>query len=104
MIIIDINIFIIIVIGIIEKKSFLLFLVFRATNLDKAMGRPNWDRLMNKDIVGSISIYNDKPSIPIFLVIIIFINIPKILVINPPARRIIVEVINLFFIVNIMKK
>ena len=104
MIIIDINIFKIIVMGIIEKNNFLLFIVLSAISLDNAIGSPNWDKFMNKDIVGSISIYSDSPSIPIFLVIIIFINIPNILVINPPTRRIIVEVINLFFIVNIMKK
>ena len=104
MIIMDISIFIVIVMGIIEKNSFLLFFVLSATSLDNAIGSPNWDKFMNKDIVGSISIYSDSPSIPIFLVIIIFMNIPNILVINPPNKSIIVEVINLFFIVNLMKK
>lgn len=92
------------VIGIIDKYSFLLFLLFRATNLDKAMGSPIWAILMNSDKEGRINIYKDKPSIPKFLVIIILINIPSTLVINPPIRRISVDAINFFFIINIYEK
>ena len=100
---IDINIFISNVMGIIDKYSFLLFLVFKATSLDNAIGSPICARLMKRDIVGRISIYRDKPSIPIFLVITIFMIIPSILVMNPPIRRIIVDAINLFFILINMK-
>ena len=44
------------------------------------------------------------PSFPIVLVNTILINIPKILVINPPIINIIVDLINLFFILKYMKR
>ena len=44
------------------------------------------------------------PSVPIVLVRTILIAIPSILVIRPPIINIIVDLTNLFFIINYMKK
>ena len=41
-------------IGIIEKNSFLLFLVSSATNLDMAIGKPNWAKAIKSEKVGKI--------------------------------------------------
>ena len=101
---IDKNKFINKVIGIIDKYSFLLFLLFRATNLDNAIGKPIWAIFINNIIEGRINMYNDSPSIPRLLVIIIFIIIPSIFVIKPPISRIVVDMINFFFILIFMKK
>lgn len=92
------------VIGIIDKYNFLLFLLFKATNLDKAIGRPICPKLINKEKVGRINIYKDNFSIPRDFAIIILIIRARILVIKPPIRRIIVDNINFCFIIKLMKK
>lgn len=53
---------------------------------------------INKEYVGAIKDNNVIPSIPRFLVYITFIIKPSILVINPPNKRIKVDLINLFFV------
>ena len=45
-----------------------------------------------------------KPSVPISLEMVIFIKVLNILVIKPPNRSIIVDLKNLFIIINFMKK
>ena len=97
------NKLIIMIIGKLEKNSFLLFLLSSEINLDKARGIPACDKLIKREKVGSISIYIPIPLIPISLVVTIFIIIPSIFVIAPPVIKMIVDRINLFFIINFMK-
>lgn len=89
--------------GIIERNNFLLFLLFNATNLDKATGSPIWPKFINNDRVGRINVYRDIRSMPIILVMTIFITMLSIFTMSPPTKSIIVDLINLFFIVIFMK-
>ena len=52
---------------------------------------------------GIISIYVPIPSLPNNLVETIFIIMPKTFVTSPPNNKIIVDLINLFFILKYMK-
>lgn len=97
-------ILIIITTGNIENINFLLFLVSSPINLDKARGKPNWLKLISSVKVGRISMYNPNPLVPISLAITIFISMPNIFVNRPPISKIIVDFINLFFILNFIKK
>lgn len=83
-----------------EDIKFLLFFLSSATILDKAIGRPNWPRPINKEKVGKTSIYRPIPSLPINLLITIFIIIPSILVRKPPIIKIIVDLINVSFFIK----
>ena len=49
-------IFVIISMGRSEKKRFLLFLFSSDISLAKAIGRPNWERLIRREKVGIINI------------------------------------------------
>lgn len=97
-------IFIIINKGNIEKNSCLLFLLFSPINLDKASGREKLLKLINNIKVGNINIYIPSPLVPIILAIYIFINIPKILVINAPNIKINVDLKKLCFILKFIQK
>ena len=97
-------IFIIINNGNIEKYSFLVFLFSSDINLDKARGSDILLKFISNINVGNISIYIPSPLVPIILAIIIFIIIPNIFVRKAPIIKIIVDLINLFFIINFMKK
>ena len=83
-----------------EDIKFLLFFLSSATILDKAIGRPNCPRPINKEKVGKTSIYRPIPSLPINLLITIFIIIPSILVRKPPIIKIIVDLINVSFFIK----
>lgn len=89
--------------GNIENISFLLLLLSSATSLERAEGRPAWERFIISISVGFSIMNRPNASVVIDLVIIIFIIILNILVINPPIIRIKVVLRNLFFILNIMK-
>ena len=91
----------IIVNGIEENITFLDDL-FSAINLPNEVDRDNVDKVINKLNVGNIIIYIPIPSLPILLASAIFITIANNLVIPPPIIRIIVDLINLFFIINYM--
>ena len=72
---------------------------FRVDSIFPLGGR---DKVINKLNVGNIIIYIPIPSLPILLASAIFITIANNLVIPPPIIRIIVDLINLFFIINYM--
>lgn len=93
--------FMIIEIGIVLINIFLLLYLSSETNFDIAMGILKLVIVMASEKVGRINIYKLTPSKPIVLVIIIFINNPNILVMKPPIIRIIVDLINLSFIIYI---
>ena len=92
---------IIIDIGIVLNNIFLLLYLSSDINFDTAIGILRLVIVMAKEKVGSISIYKLIPSIPIVLVIIILMNSPSNLVINPPIIKMIVDLINLSFIIYI---
>lgn len=77
--------------GNIDINSFLLFLLFSPINLDRARGIEKLLRLINNMKVGNINMYNPSPLVPIILVIIIFISIPRTFVIKAPNTKIIVD-------------
>lgn len=52
----------------------------------------------NNEYVGVIIEFNDIPSTPINLVVMILMSKPIILVIQPPIKRISVDFRNLFFV------
>ena len=91
---------IIIVVGII---ILLLLFFFSDTNLVIAVGTPKLHSVIKRLKVGRTNIYSPIPSVDTVLVKTILIIIPRILVINPPIIRIIVDLINLFFIIIYMK-
>lgn len=80
--------------GIDVKTIFLLLYFSSLTSFDIAVGKDICDKDINNENVGNISIYKLIPSIPIVLVVTILINIPRILVRNPPIIKIIVDLIN----------
>ena len=81
------SIFIIIDIGNVDAKIFLLLYLSSDINFEIDNGRLNWVMVIAKEKVGSINVYILIPSIPIYLVVIIFINKPNSLVIKPPIIR-----------------
>ena len=87
--------------GIKGKTIFLLFILFSLTNFDIAVGSPIEQRVIKRLNVGNIREYVPIPSVFIALVKLIFIIIPNILVMKPPIIKIIVDFINLFFIIKI---
>ena len=89
-------------IGRVEKKRFLLFLVSSDINLERAIGIENVPMFIKREKVGSINMYIARPFVPINLDIVILIIRPKIFVIKPPIKRIIVDLINFSFIVKFM--
>ena len=89
-------------IGRVEKKRFLLFLVSSDINLERAIGIENVPIFIKREKVGSINMYIARPFVPINLDIVILIIRPKIFVIKPPIKRIIVDLINFSFIVKFM--
>ena len=95
---------IIIVIGRVENNRFLLLYFSSDTSLDIAIGILKLVIVIASEKVGRIRVYKLTPSMPIVLVIIIFINRPNNLVMKPPIIRIIVDVINFSFIVYIYVK
>ena len=90
-------------IGIVDNTIFLLLLVFSLTSFDIEVGRPKVDKVINKLKVGRTNIYSPIPSVDTTLVKTILITILNILVINPPIIKIIVDLINLLFIVSPIK-
>ena len=94
---------IIISIGNAENISFLLLLLSSEINLDKAIGKPNCDRFINKEKVGITNIYIPNVSGFSILAVVIFISILNSLVMKPPIIKIIVDLKKLFFIINSMK-
>ena len=89
-------------IGRVEKKRFLLFLVSSDINLERAIGIENVPIFIKREKVGSINMYIARPFVPINLDIVIFIIRPKIFVIKPPIKRIIVDLINFSFIIPLV--
>lgn len=90
------------IIGIVGNIIFLLFIFFSLISFDIAIGNPNWHKVINRLNVGNIREYIPIPLVFIILVRLIFIIIPSILDMKPPIINIIVDFINLFFIIYIM--
>ena len=91
-----------ILIGMILRIVFLL-LILSDINLLIPVDNDNVDNVINKLNVGNIAMYKIVPFSPMLLVKNILIIIANIFVIAPPNIRIMVDLINLFFIVNFMK-
>lgn len=96
------NILVIIIIGIVEVIIFLLLYLSSDTSLDIDIGRLSPVIVIASENVGSINEYRLIPSIPIILVVIIFIKRPNTLVIRPPIISIIVDLIKFSFILDFM--
>ena len=91
-------------IGKVENRMFLLLYLSSATNFDIDIGKLNVVIVIAREKVGKISVYRLIPSRPMVLVIIIFMNKPSILVMNPPITKMIVDLINFSFIFYIYVK
>ena len=87
-----------------EKNKRMLFFLFSATSFDKAVGRPNCPIPMNSEKVGRTIMYSPRPSVPIILLITIFIIIPNTLVNSPPINKIRTDFINFSFMIQYMFK
>ena len=83
----------------VNTKFLLLYLSLDISTF-KAVGRPSCAILFKSKKVGKIMEYIPIPIVPINLVNTILIIKPSILVINPPTINIIVDLINLFFILK----
>ena len=92
----------IIIKGIVGRIIFLLLFLCSLTNLEIAIGSPRDDRVINRLNVGNIREYIPIPFVVIVLVRTIFINIPSILVRNPPKIKMIIDFKKLFFIIKYM--
>ena len=86
-------------IKILEKTVFLLLLLSSDTILLTEIGNPICASVINRLNVGIKSIYSPIISVPIILVVIIFINMPNTFVTSPPIKSINVLFINLLFII-----
>ena len=89
--------------GKIDVNSFLELCLSSEISLAKAIGIPNCERLIRRLNVGIINVYKLIPLVPIILVVMIFIMIPRTLVIKPPVIRIEADQTNVFFMINFMK-
>ena len=83
------------------NTKFLVLYLSLAIKIFNAVGRPSCAMLLSSKKVGIIIEYNPIPSVPINLVKIILIIIPSDLVKKPPIIRMRVDLINLFFIVQV---
>lgn len=81
-----------------DNTIFLLLVLFSLTILDMAVGSPREHKVMKRLKVGKTNIYKPIPSVDTTLVNTTLIIIPNILLMKPPIRRIIVDLINLLFI------
>lgn len=81
---------------------FLLLFFFSDTSFVIAVGTPRLHKVIKRLKVGRTNMYSLIPSVPIVLVNTILIIIPNILVIRPPIINMIVDFINLFFIIDYM--
>ena len=80
-----------------EKTIFLLRTVFSLTSFDILIGRAKEAKVMNKLKVGVTIVYKLIPSSPITRVYKTRITKLSILVMNPPIKRIIIDVLNVSF-------
>ena len=80
---------------------FLLLYFLDDINTFKAFGKLSWAILLSSNRVGIIIEYKPIPVVPIILVRTIFVSSPSTFVKNPPITKIIVDFINIFFIVQV---
>ena len=87
--------------GTVENKMFLLLYLSSDTNFDIDIGRLSCVIVIAKEKVGKINMYKLIPSIPTTRVIMTLIKRPNNLVIKPPIIKIIVDMINFSFIIQV---
>ena len=88
-------------ISIAVNTIFLLLYFLDDISTFKAFGKLNPAILLRSKRVGIIIEYKPIPVVPIILVNTILVNSPITFVKNPPITRIIVDFINIFFIVQV---